>query len=289
MVGKIKKSVEKGLEFLKDIPLSSDEKIRFQHYSIFLLLGLPTMVVFCCYNLIKGNYILCLFILSSAIGTLTGWFIIFNFKKSNIVYQINCLLFSLLMLYMLFIGGEAGSKSVWMYTFPLISFFLLGKNVGLRWNVAFFLIAMILFWNPLNLAIAYDYPPEFKVRFIASFSIVAAITYWFEYFRDHYRISVEFKNKNLEKEIAIRRVTEREREKLIDQLQIALHEIKALNGIVPICSNCKKIRDDKGYWNLLETYIEEHSEASFSHSMCPECSDKYYGDQQWYIKRKKKL
>ncbi len=53
-------------------------------------------------------------------------------------------------------------------------------------------------------------------------------------------------------------------------------EIKTLRGIVPICSHCKKIRDDKGYWNHLEAYIQKHSDASFSHGICPECAGKLY-------------
>lgn len=88
-------------------------------------------------------------------------------------------------------------------------------------------------------------------------------------------------------DITIQKQREQEREKLIEDLQNALTEIKTLEGIVPICSKCKKIRDDKGYWSKLESYIEQHSDASFSHSMCPECSDKLYGVEDWYIKMKK--
>jgi hypothetical protein len=72
------------------------------------------------------------------------------------------------------------------------------------------------------------------------------------------------------------------------ELQEAIVEIKTLQGILPICSSCKKIRDDKGYWSQIEAYIQKHSEATFSHGMCPECSDKLYGDKDWYIKMKKK-
>ena len=89
-------------------------------------------------------------------------------------------------------------------------------------------------------------------------------------------------------DISDRKTVEMEREGLISELQKALDEIKTLKGIVPICSNCKKIRDDKGFWNYLESYIESHSDASFSHSMCPECSDEFYGDKDWYIEMKKK-
>lgn len=70
-------------------------------------------------------------------------------------------------------------------------------------------------------------------------------------------------------------------------LRILLDEIKTLKGIVPICSKCKKIRDDKGYWNHLELYIEKHSDASFSHGLCPQCSDELYGKESWYVEKKK--
>ncbi len=79
-----------------------------------------------------------------------------------------------------------------------------------------------------------------------------------------------------------------EREKLIDELQEALNNIKTLKGLVPICSVCKKIRDDKGYWNQIEEFIESHSNASFSHGTCPECLEKLYGKQDWFMKAKEK-
>ena len=61
-----------------------------------------------------------------------------------------------------------------------------------------------------------------------------------------------------------------------DNLQKALAKVKILRGLLPICSNCKKIRDDKGYWNQIEAYIRDHSEADFSHGICPECAKKLY-------------
>ena len=69
---------------------------------------------------------------------------------------------------------------------------------------------------------------------------------------------------------------EGEKEQLILQLQEALSKVKLLSGLLSICSFCKKIRDDKGYWNQIESYIHEHSEAEFSHSMCQECAKKHY-------------
>ena len=83
------------------------------------------------------------------------------------------------------------------------------------------------------------------------------------------------------------KIAEVEKEKLINELQKALKEVKTLSGLLPICAHCKKIRDDKGYWNTLEAYIEQHSDASFSHGMCSECSDELYGEEDWYIEMKK--
>ena len=75
---------------------------------------------------------------------------------------------------------------------------------------------------------------------------------------------------------------EQEREKLIFDLQNALMEIKKLSGLLPICSVCKKIRDDKGYWEQIESYLAKHSDVDFSHGICPECAQKYYPDMDLY-------
>jgi hypothetical protein len=66
------------------------------------------------------------------------------------------------------------------------------------------------------------------------------------------------------------------------KLEKALAEIKQLGGMLPICASCKKIRDDKGYWNQIEAYISQYSEAQFSHSVCPECAQKLYPDLELY-------
>ena len=62
-----------------------------------------------------------------------------------------------------------------------------------------------------------------------------------------------------------------ERKKLITELQDSIATVKTLRGLLPICASCKKVRDDKGYWSQIEHYITEHSEAEFSHGLCPDC------------------
>lgn len=72
-------------------------------------------------------------------------------------------------------------------------------------------------------------------------------------------------------DISDRKLLEEDRERLVRELQEALASIKTMSGLVPICANCKKIRDDRGFWNQLEQYLTEHSDATFSHGICPEC------------------
>lgn len=70
--------------------------------------------------------------------------------------------------------------------------------------------------------------------------------------------------------------TVREKEQLIFDLQDAMAQIKTLNGLLPICASCKSIRNDKGYWERIESYIAKHSDAEFTHSICPGCKKKLY-------------
>ncbi len=73
-------------------------------------------------------------------------------------------------------------------------------------------------------------------------------------------------------------VADRELKKQTEELQRALGEIRQLKGIIPICSSCKKIRDDRGFWHQVESYLQSHSDAAFSHGICPDCVKKLYPD-----------
>ena len=74
------------------------------------------------------------------------------------------------------------------------------------------------------------------------------------------------------------RLAEQRARRRLDELMKAQEEIRRLEGIIPICASCKKIRDDKGAWHQMEAYIRKHSEAEFSHGFCPECMKEYLGD-----------
>jgi PAS domain S-box-containing protein len=94
---------------------------------------------------------------------------------------------------------------------------------------------------------------------------------WFSFHVNPFRegISVLFRD------ISERRNAEGERERLILELQAALAHVRTLRGLIPICAWCKKIRNDHGYWEQLEMYLKNHSEADFTHGMCPDCARKH--------------
>jgi hypothetical protein len=77
--------------------------------------------------------------------------------------------------------------------------------------------------------------------------------------------------------VSLRRSQE-EQQQLIGELREAMSQVQTLKGFLPICASCKKIRDDDGYWTQIETYIRDHSEAEFSHGLCPDCARTLYPD-----------
>jgi PAS domain S-box-containing protein len=79
-------------------------------------------------------------------------------------------------------------------------------------------------------------------------------------------------------DITERKKAEAAQQQLIRELQAALERVKMLRGLLPICASCKSVRNDQGYWQRIENYLKEHSEAEFSHAICPECLTKLYPD-----------
>ena len=80
------------------------------------------------------------------------------------------------------------------------------------------------------------------------------------------------------RDISQRKEMEKQQADLIRSLRNSLKEIRVLRGLLPICSHCKKIRNDSGIWQQVESYVRDHSDADFSHSVCPTCMEAYYSD-----------
>lgn len=102
--------------------------------------------------------------------------------------------------------------------------------------------------------------------------------HWLDCFLNRFKSKDEWNVLLTVNDISLLKKNEREKEELIRELRKALADVNTLSGLLPICSSCKKIRDDSGYWTQIESYIRDHSEADFTHSICPDCARKLYPD-----------
>jgi hypothetical protein len=238
-------------------PLGSDSKLRLQHYTLLLFLGLPSMSAFGLVLFLKGDYRTGSIVTVTVLFLAVGWLLLGRGVPPTPVYRANTVVFSCLLVYLVIVGGDGGSKILWTYTFPLIAFFLMGKREGGAWVTVVFGLSAAAILGVVPGVRGYAYPPDFQARYLVTMAIVIAIAAGFEHFREEYRLGME-----------------RERAKL----QAALDDVKALSGLLPICAHCKNIRDDRGYWNKLESYLHDHSEVRFSHGICPDCVQEHYAD-----------
>jgi len=150
-----------------------------------------------------------------------------------------------------------------------ISFYLTLFIIGLLTSAAMtfyeffkqYLIPDISIWNSHIITIVFS-------------TILALIVSFFVLKREN-KIKSTINQKNQELEKAKRDLVEN-----INRLEEASRNIKILSGLIPICSSCKKIRDDAGYWHQIEKYIKEHSDAVFSHGLCPSCAKELYPEMK---------
>jgi uncharacterized PurR-regulated membrane protein YhhQ (DUF165 family) len=188
--------------------------------------------------------------------------------------------------------------------FLAIAWEYFGKpNLNLKLWLRAFLTLLGVMWldviifNTLAFAGTDQYFSIFKGTLISRFIIsVFALPFLYGYLYWQSRMSgVEIQNRPIlailkqvaeiereltlaQQEIERRKQAEKERDQVIKDLKKALSEVKTLRGFLPICANCKKIRDDQGYWNQIEAYLKKHSDAEFSHGICPDCVKKLYPD-----------
>ena len=165
------------------------------------------------------------------------------------------------LIYVVAKGVGDGAALFWMYFVPPMTMYFLGYRKGLAVTAVIFVVtAMILFGVFGDLF--YRYNLDMSLRFCLSFMFVAAITAALERAQENYSAQL------------VDRSAELEREKLL--LENAMHEITILGGLLPICARCKRIRDDDDEWQEIEDYIATRSQADFTHSICPDCTDVLY-------------
>lgn len=185
-----------------------DAESRFLQYTVISCAGLLAMFVFGLYDLLQGQYILFVAILSSALGLILGWILLFQGRAGILVYRGNAFLFYVLLYYVTYLGGEDNSKILWVNISPLITFFLLGRKEGLIWISVMWLSLAAYFFRPFELPGGHVYSHVFAVRFLVTFTVISVITYFYENFRHKYRADLEEKNSMLLAEIEERQKME---------------------------------------------------------------------------------
>jgi len=159
---------------------------------------------------------------------------------------------------------------VLVFFLPAFSFGMLRLTRGQYLSVVASVMGLYLSMLFLE---CYQHRPGFNIQYESFlFVIFGILLTWFAFFGgfvSSLRQNLQERNKKI-------RLAQIEKDNLIAELKEALSEVKTLSGLLPICTSCKKIRDDSGYWNQIESYIRDRSEAEFSHSLCPKCARTLY-------------
>lgn len=192
-----------------------------------------------------------------------GVFVFISFWNQILFYRPMLLIMTIVMNLSLAYGTGHGSVSYWMLCMPIFYVSFLPSKEAFLWGFVETAIMTILLLFP-NLFDSFDYTRYFGIRILGAFIFILFVSIVLERGRERYQRLVLESNKAIEME----------RKKLAK----ALSNIKQLKGMLPICACCKKVRDDEGYWSQIEQYLVSHSEATFSHGICPECAKKLYGE-----------
>lgn len=175
-------------------------------------------------------------------------------RNGDWIYRFLAVGLVVVLLYNFYAGPSGQSSILWMFLYPLMTFYIFGIFEGLVWYGIVLVFTSVTIFFP-QLVGAYSYPAEMRSRFLVAYIIVSFFSLSFEFLRWHF----------------------------YTQLKKATEKVRTLDGLVPICSVCKKIRDDKGYWNQVEEYLALHTDALLSHGICDECYSKEYPEE--YAKR----
>ena len=214
------------------------EQKRKRHFFILASsFGMVLILAFSTIDYLEGDtlellidILMVVILILSAIG-------IFKFNADRLVYCIGLNLLSLAIVYNISIGAGDMVALIWLYLVPLLIFFFLEKTESIVSAILFFCVAIILLVYP-SLFGTFDYGLKTGFRFLISLCFITIIAYGLESSR--YRFSMLLNRSN--NELILQK----------EKLEGALSKIKTLSGMLPICSHCKKIRDDKGYWNQIE-------------------------------------
>ena len=178
-------------------PMDRADKERLTHFAVFVFFGLPMLLAYCISNLVEGNLLLASLIFLATNSLVFGWLLLCHLPLGRIVYRVSALIFGGFLLYLLVVGGQGGSKSLWMLTFPFFIVFLVGIKEGIAWAALLLAVALTLLLVPLPGVHLFPYSNAFIVRFTSVYVIIAGIACWSEHFRLYYRTMPELELRQL--------------------------------------------------------------------------------------------
>lgn len=177
-------------------------------YTVICSAGAFNMLFFGTVNMVSGNKSLGILSLTCCISLIFGWILVYLRKAEQGVYRFNTIFFTILMIYLVYLGGEEHSKLLWLYITPSVMFFLLGKTEGSIGTVSFLLFVGLYFLMQDEIPGGHLYGKAFAGRVMLTLGIISIITFFYESLRHQYRIQMEQKNEQLRVENSQRRRVE---------------------------------------------------------------------------------
>lgn len=252
MLGKSLKNVIKNFFFPDEIllQLTTEEKRKRIYVFVVFAITIPVLLGFGIMDCYMAGSLNSSWYTFSMAGLLSVIMLIARkAQDGRNTYRVRMAGLSLFLLYLIAFGTDARGDILWFFIYPLISFFIFGLGEGIFWITMTMIPVFIIMLFP-SLTNAFVFPSDFILRFIVSIVIITFVAGLLESLRLYFYSQLE-------------------KQKI--ELEIALGNVKTLSGLIPICATCKKIRDDKGYWQAVEQYIATHTDVLFSHGICNDC------------------
>ncbi len=230
---------------------SVDDRRKRSYVAFSLVLLIPVAVTFGVDDLRQGNRVEGAVVLAVAVF-LAGVLVALTRVRDLLpLLRLGLCLTLLLQSYELRIGGGGGLAFLWFYFIPVVVLAFFGEREGTAWALAILAAAALAFLVPGGHA----YESENVWRFLITYALVFIFSY-----------GLESSRRRLHSRLVAEKAS----------LEEALAEVKTLRGLLPICTRCKKVRDDQGYWQQIEPFVDRRSEARFSHGLCPKCVTRLY-------------
>lgn len=246
----------------RELDLNTVEVLRKRHFFFLCVaVALPIIITFGVIDFLEQDWAELVMDIVLFSTLCLGVFVIWLGWSTMLVYRIGLLVVSAVLLYSVAIASGLESILYWIFALPILFVFFLEQREGILWSLLFWLLLALIFFAPLPFS-DHTYGASTAGRFLAALLFVIIIAFGLESSRRYFSQALADRNAEVEEE---RR-----------RLEIALAEVQVLSGLLPICANCHKIRNDKGYWQDVAVYLNEHTGVDFSHGICPDCMVKLY-------------